>query len=57
MGGEELIRLNVEIPKDLWRRARIRAAETDLNLRQIVIEALEQALGTKQKKGGKRNEG
>lgn len=53
MGDEDLIRLNVEVPKELWRRAKIRAAENDLDLRQIVIEALELYLGGKPKKGGK----
>ena len=49
----ELIRLNVEIPRDLWRRAKVHAAQTDSDLREVVIEALEQLLGSKPKKGGK----
>jgi hypothetical protein len=49
---EGTIRLTVEIPKELWRRARVRAAETDRDLREVVIEALEAMLGKPTKKGG-----
>jgi hypothetical protein len=54
MGNEEKIRLTVEIPKELWRRAKQRALDTDRDLRTVVIEALEAALGGKAKKEGKR---
>ena len=54
MAKEGLIRLNVEIPRDLWRRAKVLAAETDRDLREVVIEALEQYLGAKPTKGGRR---
>lgn len=48
------VKLTVEIPRELWRRAKVRAAETDRDLRSVVIEALEQALGTaKPRKGTK----
>ena len=50
---EGKVKLTVEIPKELWRRAKVRAAETDRELRSVVIEALEAALG-KPKKEGKR---
>ena len=50
---EGKVKLTVEIPKELWRRAKVRAAETDRDLRSVVIEALEAALG-KPKKEGKR---
>ena len=53
MAKADLIRLNVEVPRELWRRVKIRAAETDRDLRQVVIDALEAALGPKAKKGGK----
>lgn len=48
-----LVRLNVEIPKGLLRRAKVRAAESDRDLRTVVIEALEAAL-PKAKKEAKR---
>jgi hypothetical protein len=38
------IRLNVEVTKDLWRRAKLRALDTDKDLRDVVIEALEALL-------------
>jgi hypothetical protein len=41
------------IPADLHRRARIRAAETDTDLRTIVIKALEEFLSRPTKKGGR----
>jgi hypothetical protein len=53
MPDKDLIRLNVEVPRDLWRKAKIRAAETDRDLKDLVIEALENYLGAKSKKGGK----
>ncbi len=53
MGNEEIVRLTVEIPKELWRRAKQRALDTDRNLRTVVIDALEAALG-RPKKDGKR---
>jgi predicted transcriptional regulator len=46
-------RLTAEIPKELMRRVRIRAAETDREIREIVVEALEQFLSGRPKKGGK----
>ena len=52
MRNDQRIRLTVEIPKELWRRAKVRAAETDRDLRSVVIEALEVALA-KPKKGAK----
>jgi hypothetical protein len=55
MAKPDLIRLNVEISRELWRRAKIRAAETEKDLREIVIEALENYLGAKSKRGGGRN--
>jgi hypothetical protein len=50
---KDLIRLNVEIPRELWRRAKVRAAETDKDLRELVMEALENHLAGKTKKGGR----
>ncbi len=50
---DEKAKLTVEIPRDLWRRAKIRAAETDTDLRSVVIAALEAFLAAKRKKGGR----
>jgi hypothetical protein len=45
----------VILPEELWRRARVRAAETDTDLRSVVIEALELLLSRPaSKKGGAR---
>ena len=52
---EPRARLNVEIPKELHKRAKQRALDRDTDLRTIVIEALEQYLNGKPKKGGKRD--
>ena len=41
------------LPVDLHRRARVRAAELDMDLRTIVIKALEEFLSRPAKKGGK----
>lgn len=53
MADNEKAKLTVEVPKELWRRAKMRAVETDRDLRDVVIEALEVALGKPPKKGGK----
>lgn len=50
--ANEKARLTAEIPRDLMRRLRIRAAETDREIRDLVTEALEQYLGVKPKKAG-----
>ncbi len=52
MVGEGLARLNVEIPKDLLRKCKQRALDTDKDLRTVVIEALEATLGKQPKKPG-----
>jgi hypothetical protein len=52
MPDKNRIRLNVEIPRELWRLAKIRAAETEKDLRELVIMALENFLGAKSKKKG-----
>jgi|GEM_PF-2901793 len=53
MATGEKARLTAEIPKELMRRVRVRAAETDREIRDLVIEALETFLGAKSKKGAK----
>lgn len=45
----------IVLPEALWRRARLRAAETDTDLRTVVIQALELFLAKPvAKKGGVR---
>jgi hypothetical protein len=46
-------KLTVEVPKDLWRRAKQRALDTDRDLRTVVIEALEAALAKPPKRVAK----
>ena len=53
MSKEGLVRLNVDVPKELWRRAKQRALDLDTDLRTVVIEALEAALSRPPRKGGK----
>jgi hypothetical protein len=40
MEEDERIKLTVEIPRELWRRAKIRAAEMETDLRSVVMDAL-----------------
>jgi len=40
-------------PDDLHKKARLRAVEQNLTLREVVIKALEEYLKTVRKKGGK----
>jgi hypothetical protein len=42
---EVLVKMTVLIPKSLHRRAKVRAAETDVDMRDVVIAALEVFLG------------
>jgi hypothetical protein len=54
MEAKDMARLNVEIPRDLWRRAKQRALDTDRSLKEVVIDALEATLGGgKTRKGGR----
>jgi hypothetical protein len=41
MESEVLVKMTVLIPKGLHRRAKVRAAETDVDMRDVVIAALE----------------
>jgi hypothetical protein len=38
---EPMVKMTVLVPKDLHRRAKVRAAETDKDMRDVVIAALE----------------
>jgi hypothetical protein len=51
----EKAKLTAEIPKELMRRVRVRAAETDREIRDIVAEALEAYLSSNRspKRGAK----
>ncbi len=40
-------------PDDLHKKARLRAVEENLTLRELIIKALEEYLKTGKKKGGK----
>lgn len=51
---EDLVQVTVRIPRSLWKAAKIRAAETERDLRDLVMEGLERCL--KAKKGGTRRE-
>jgi hypothetical protein len=45
---------SLELDESLWRRVRVRAAEEDISLKELLSRALESYLRTKHKKGGKR---
>jgi hypothetical protein len=49
--SEDTVKTTIVIPRALWRRAKVRAAETDSDFRSVVIVALEALLATKTKKG------
>lgn len=46
------VKLTVEVPRSLWRAAKVRAAEEERDLREIVIDGLTMYLAGK-KKGGR----
>jgi hypothetical protein len=50
------MKTSVDIPDDLWKTAKILAVEEDKDLRNVIIEALQEHLSKKGKaknKGGK----
>jgi hypothetical protein len=51
---EEVKRTSLDLPLDLWKRAKVRAVEEGRDFRSLVIEALERYLASKAKKGGDR---
>jgi hypothetical protein len=53
---KDMVKTTILIPRELWRRAKVRAAETDADFRRVVIAALEAYLGggRSPKKGGRR---
>lgn len=55
MAKEGLSRLTAEIPEELHRRVKVRAAELGTEVRVLVIEGLELVLSarSKPKKGGR----
>jgi hypothetical protein len=50
--GEQTVKTTIDLPHSLWRSTKIRAVEEQLDLRGIVIRALEAYLKTKPKAGG-----
>jgi hypothetical protein len=44
--SEVLVKMTVLVPKTLHRRAKVRAAETDCDMRDVVVAALEAFLGS-----------
>jgi hypothetical protein len=43
--GREPIKTSIELPGDLWREAKIRAMDDRVDLRTVMIRALEAYLG------------
>ena len=55
--NEVTIKTSIEMPRELWRRVGIRAAEEETRRREILIRALEAYLATPAKvpgRGGRR---
>jgi hypothetical protein len=48
---DEKVKLTVEVPRSLWKRAKLRAVEEERDLRDVVIESLERYLDGVPKKG------
>ena len=49
-GRQETIKTSVKLPRKLWKRARMRAVEEELDLQDIIAMALEAYL---RRRGGK----
>ena len=50
--GERTVKTTVDLPEGLWRAAKIRAMDGRVDLRSIVVAALEAYLKAKPTKGG-----
>ncbi len=48
-----MVRTTVELPEDLWRRAKVRAVDERSDLRSVIIAALEAYLRTRTREGGR----
>jgi metal-responsive CopG/Arc/MetJ family transcriptional regulator len=42
--GEDLVRISMNLPRDMWKRLKIRAAEDESTATEIVVKLLEQYL-------------
>jgi hypothetical protein len=47
--GSEKMKTSVDIPDDIWKAAKILAVEESKDLRDVIIEALQEHLGKKAK--------
>lgn len=47
------MKTSVEIPDDLWKAAKHLAVEEEIDLKDVIVKALEEFLKREQKKGGK----
>jgi plasmid stability protein len=45
--GEDLVRISMNLPREVWKRLKIRAAEDDSTATEIVVKLLEQYLSEK----------
>jgi len=45
------VKLTVQVPRALWRAAKIRAAQEERDLREIVIDGIEMYLSARRKGG------
>jgi hypothetical protein len=44
------VKTTIELPEDLWRKAKIRAVEDRTNLRALIVRGLELALAERNKR-------
>jgi hypothetical protein len=54
MPNEESKRTSLDLPLSLWKRVKVRAVEENRDFRSLVIRALEDYLGVKPPRGGRR---
>ena len=45
--GEDLVRISMNLPREVWKRLKIRAVEDDSTATEIVVKLLEQYLSEK----------
>jgi hypothetical protein len=48
--GEDLVKISMNLPKDLWRELKIKAAETDTTATDIVLKLCEGYLTRRKKR-------
>lgn len=54
IGKRKFVRTTIDLPVELWRRAKLQAIEKDTDLKQLVLQGLERVLSGTRKTARKK---